>query len=55
MGPELVALVDLALNAIEVATLVGVLWQCFHLRRDIGAILRVVRRMDRKMAAESVR
>ena len=39
---------DLVMDAVEVAVLGAVLWQLFNLRHDIGAMLRVVRRMDRK-------
>ena len=41
---------DLVMDAVEVAVLGAVLWQLFNLRHDIGAMLRVVRRMDRKTA-----
>ena len=39
---------DLVMDAVEVEVLGVVLWQLFNLRHDIGAMLRVVRRMDRK-------
>jgi hypothetical protein len=39
---------DLVMDAVEVAVLGAVLWQLFNLRHDMGAMLRVVRRMDRK-------
>ena len=41
---------DLVMDAVEVVVLGVVLWQLFNLRHDIGAMLRVVRRMDRKTA-----
>ena len=41
---------DLVMDAVEVAVLGAVLWQLFNLRHDIGAMLRVVRRIDRKTA-----
>ena len=41
---------DLVMDAVEVVVLGAVLWQLFNLRHDIGAMLRVVRRMDRKTA-----
>ena len=41
---------DLVMDAVEVAVLGAVLWQLFNLRHDIEAMLRVVRRMDRKTA-----
>jgi hypothetical protein len=40
---------DLVMDTVEVAVLGAVLWQLFNLRHDMGAMLRVVRRMDRKM------
>jgi hypothetical protein len=39
---------DLVMDTVEVAVLGAVFWQLFKLRHDIGAMLRVVRRMDRK-------
>jgi hypothetical protein len=39
---------DLVVDTVEVAVLGAVLWQLFNLRHDMGAMLRVVRRMDRK-------
>ena len=48
MDPILFAWVDLIINAIEAIALAAVLWQLFHLRRDIMAMLRVLRRIDRK-------
>jgi hypothetical protein len=39
---------DLVMDAVEVAVLGAVLWQLFNMRHDMGAMLRVVRRMDRK-------
>ena len=50
MEPILVAWVNLIINAIEAIALRAVLWQLFHLRRDIMAVLRVLRRIDRKTA-----
>ena len=41
---------DLVMDAVEVVVLGVVLWQLFNLRHDIEAMLRVVRRMDRKTA-----
>ena len=48
MEPVFSAWVYLITNAIEVTALGAVLWQLFHLRRDIMAMLRVLRRIDRK-------
>jgi hypothetical protein len=39
---------DLVMDTVEVAVLGAVLWQLFKLCHDIRAMLRVVRRMDRK-------
>ena len=39
---------DLVMDAVEVGVLGAVLWQLFNLSHDMGAMLRVVRRMDRK-------
>jgi hypothetical protein len=41
---------EVPVNAIEVAALGAVFWQLFRLRRDILALLRVLRRIDRKIA-----
>ena len=41
---------DLVMDAVEVVVLGAVLWQLINLRHDIEAMLRVVRRMDRKTA-----
>jgi hypothetical protein len=38
---------DLVMDTIEVAVLGAVLWQLFNLRHDVGAMLRVMRRIDR--------
>ena len=40
--------IDLAMNAVEIAALGAILWQLTYLRRDLMALVRVVRRMDRK-------
>jgi len=39
---------DLVMDTVEVAVLGAVLWQLVNLRHDIGVMLRVVGRMDRK-------
>jgi hypothetical protein len=39
---------DLVMDTVEVAVLGAVLWQLGNLRHDIGVMLRVVSRMDRK-------
>ena len=38
----------LGMDTVEIAVLGAVLWQLFKLRHDMMAMLRVVRRMDRK-------
>jgi hypothetical protein len=48
MEPFLFVWVDVTINAIAATALAAVLWQLFHLRRDIMAMLRVLRRIDRK-------
>jgi hypothetical protein len=50
MDPILFAWVGLIINAVEAIALGAVLWQLFHLRRDIMAMLRVLRRINRKTA-----
>jgi hypothetical protein len=50
MEPTLFGWVEVTINAIEATALGLVLWQLFQLRRDITAILRVLRRIDRKTA-----
>jgi hypothetical protein len=48
--PILFAWLDVIINAIEAIALGAALWQLFHLRRDTMAMLRVLRRIDRKTA-----
>jgi hypothetical protein len=48
MEPVLFAWVDLIIKTIEVTALAAVLWQLLQLRRDIMAMLRLLRRIDRK-------
>jgi hypothetical protein len=48
MEPFLFVWVDVTINAIAATALAAVLWQLFRLRRDIMAMLRVLRRIDRK-------
>jgi hypothetical protein len=48
MEPVLFAWLNLIINTVEAIGLGAVLWQLFHLRRDTVAMLRVLRRMDRK-------
>jgi hypothetical protein len=46
--------IDVVTDFIEVSLLFGILWQFFRLKRDITAMLRVIRRVDRKMAPQPV-
>jgi hypothetical protein len=48
MEPVLYEWADTVMNTIEIAALGAILWQLTHLRREITALVRVVRRMDRK-------
>jgi hypothetical protein len=48
METSLYSWIDLAMNAVEIAALAAILWQLTYLRRDLLALIRVVRRMDRK-------
>ena len=48
METSLCVWADLIVDTVEVAVLGAVLWQLFNLRHDMKAMLRVVRRMDRK-------
>jgi hypothetical protein len=50
LEPILFGLVEVAINAIEATALGLMLWQLFQLRRDVIAMLRVLRRIDRKTA-----
>jgi hypothetical protein len=52
MGPQLLAWAGAAMDVFEVIALSGVLWQFFHLNRNITAMLRILRRIDRKIMAE---
>jgi hypothetical protein len=52
MEAELVGWVDVAVDIFEITALVAVFWQLVHVRRDITAMLRVLRRIDRKMTAK---
>ena len=55
MEAVLFTLGELILTAIEATVLGAVLWQLFHLRRDIMAMIRVLRRIDRKISEPTVR
>jgi hypothetical protein len=44
LEPILFGLVEVAINAIEATALGLMLWQLFQLRRDVIAMLRVLRR-----------
>ena len=51
MEPKLFVWVELGMNAVQIAALGAVLWQLIHLRRGFQAMLRVMRRLDRKIPA----
>jgi hypothetical protein len=51
MKPEGLGWIRLAMDTIEVAAFLGLFWQVSDLRREIRSILRVIRRIDRRMAA----
>jgi hypothetical protein len=46
--------VEVIINAFEAIILVLALWQLFYLHRDILAILRVLRRIDRRLSESSL-
>jgi hypothetical protein len=47
VATDLLAWVSVAMNTVEVA-LAAILWQVFHLRRNIVSMLPALWRMDRK-------
>lgn len=49
MERDLFAWADLAMDIVQGVALAAILWQLFYLRRSLLAMLRVLRRMDRKM------
>jgi hypothetical protein len=49
MERDLFAWADLAMDIVQGVGLAAILWQLFYLRRSLLAMLRVLRRMDRKM------
>jgi hypothetical protein len=51
MDSQILGWANMAMDAVEVAAVVAVVLVLLRLRRDIGALLRVVRRMDRKTAS----
>jgi biopolymer transport protein ExbB/TolQ len=55
METGLFSWIDLAMNALEIAALGAILWQFTYLRRDLRALVRVVRRMDRKTPERKTR
>jgi hypothetical protein len=50
MDSQILGWADLAMDTAEVAAVVAVLLVLLHLHRDIAAMLRVIRRIDRKTA-----
>ena len=51
MDSQILGWVDLAMDTAEVVAVVAVLLVLFRLDRNIAALLRVIRRMDRKAAS----
>ena len=49
MERDLFAWADLATDIVQGVALAAILWQLFYLRRSLLAMLRVLRRTDRKM------
>jgi hypothetical protein len=49
MERDLFAWADLAMDIVQGVALAAILWQLFYLRRSVLAVLRVLRRTDRKM------
>ena len=50
MLTQLFVWANIAMDGVEIAALGAVLLVLFHVRRDLSAILRVLRRIDRKTA-----
>jgi len=50
MDNQILGWTEMAADIVQVAAVVAVLFVLLRLRRDIAALLRVVRRMDRKTA-----
>ena len=50
MGGEILGWADLAMHTAEVVALIAALLLFLRLHRNIAAMLRVIRRIDRKMA-----
>ena len=50
MGSQILGWTDAAMDATEVVALGAVLWLLLRLDRKIAAMLRVIRRIDRKAA-----
>jgi hypothetical protein len=53
MEPILFGWVEVTINAIEATVLGLILWQLFQLHRDVTAMLRVLRRIDRRSLREN--
>ena len=51
MDTQILGWADLGIDIVEVAVIVAVLLVLLRLHRDISALLRVVRRMDRNTAS----
>jgi len=55
MNSQILGWADLAIDIVEVAAVVAVLFVLLRLHRDFDALLRVIRRMDRNTASLTTR
>ena len=55
MAAQFFVWTNMAMDAIEIAALSAVLFVLFHVRRDLSAMLRVLRRLDRKAPDTNIR
>ena len=55
MGAQFFVWANMAMDAIEIAALGAVLFLLFYVRRDLSAMLRVLRRLDRKAPDTNIR
>ena len=53
MLSQLFVWANVAMDGVEIAALGAVLFELLHMRRDLSAMLRVLRRIDRKTADET--
>ena len=55
MAAQFFVWANMAMDAIEIAVLGAVLFLLFYVRRDLSAMLRVLRRLDRKAPDMNIR